>query len=107
MNIFNGINATLPKINGAEELLQMGKSDLKSTNGAGDFGALVNQMFMKLEGSVEQSKEAIEQYAQNQDAVSLERLSLLMAKAETEIKVATQLRNRMVNAYQDIINMQV
>lgn len=102
-NIF--LNKTIDKsdslgINAGVNLSRGVSSDFK-------FDEMVVEMFNKLEKTTSSAKEVVEAYAVNPEAVPLEKMALLMSKAETEIRVATQVRNRMVAAYQDIMNMQV
>lgn len=87
--------------------LGINKRESLSISDSEDFDQMVVKMFERLENSTESAKEVVEQYAKNPEGVSLERMALLMSKAETEIRVATQVRNRMVSAYQDVMNMQV
>lgn len=87
-------------INAGVNLSRGERSDFK-------FDEMVVEMFDKLEKTTASAKDVVESYAINPESVSLEKMALLMSKAETEIRVATQVRNRMVAAYQDIMNMQV
>lgn len=71
------------------------------------FGALLAQELGKVTASAGSAQQAIEAYSADPEGVPLERVALLMAKAETDLKFAAQVRNKAVSAYQEIMGMQL
>lgn len=74
---------------------------------ASGFGALLAQEMGRVTASAGAAQGAIEAYSQNPEGVPLERVSLLMATAEADLRFAAQLRNKTVSAYQEVMGMQL
>lgn len=71
------------------------------------FGSLLAQEMSKVTASASAAQGAIEAYSENPEGVPLERVSLLMATAESDLRFAAQLRNKTVSAYQEVMGMQL
>lgn len=50
---------------------------------------------------------AVSAYNAGAPEASVERTAFLMAKAEADLRLAVQVRNKAVNAYQEVMNMQI
>lgn len=61
----------------------------------------------KVFGSAKAVDQAVAAYNGGSGAESVERAAFLMAKSESELRLAVQVRNRAVSAYQDVMNLQI
>ena len=88
----------------AERLLPKTGSLSESSQG---FAAMLLGEMSKINSNDLAVKKEMASFNANEEGASIERLSFLMAKAEAELKVAVQVRNKAVGAYQEIMNMQI
>ena len=85
------------KVSGAEE-----------GSGSGDaFSGILASELGKVFGSAKEVDAAVKAYSQGDAGASLERTVFLMAKAEADLRVAVQVRNKAVSAYQEVMNLQI
>jgi flagellar hook-basal body complex protein FliE len=75
--------------------------------GASGFeAALVNEMG-KIFGQAKEVDASVAAYNSNAGEGSIERVAFLMAKSEADMRLAVQVRNKAVAAYQEIMNLQI
>jgi flagellar hook-basal body complex protein FliE len=76
------------------------------TNG-GDFGALLKQSIDKVNDLQQEAGDLAKAFELGDPNADLARVMVAMQKANVSFQAMTQVRNRLVSAYQDIMNMQV
>ena len=74
---------------------------------APSFDGILASELGKVFGSAKEVDKAVKSYSQGDDDASIERTVFLMAKAEADLKVAVQVRNKAVSAYQEVMNLQI
>jgi flagellar hook-basal body complex protein FliE len=78
----------------------------KAAEGAG-FSAALTQALQNVSASQNQAVELQRQVQLDNPTVSIEETMVAMQKAQIGFQATLQLRNRLVQAYSDIMNMQV
>lgn len=61
----------------------------------------------KVFGAQKEVDAAVTGYNAGAPEASVERTAFLMAKAEADLRLAVQVRNKAVNAYQEVMNLQI
>lgn len=92
----------ISSINGAKSVTkpdQVGKS-------TGDFGELLSKALNTVAQSENKADNAIAQLAAGEE-IELHQVMLAMQEADITFQIAVQMRNKLVEAYQDIMRMQV
>ena len=74
--------------------------------GSGSFGELLGNAISGLQGSIDQSSAAASSLATGQ-ATDVSHVAMTVEKAVLELQLATQIRNKSVEAYQEIFRMNV
>jgi flagellar hook-basal body complex protein FliE len=94
--------------------------DLRAQSGAGlaapampasttqvSFGALLQQGIEKVNAQQQKASALATAFERGAPGVELPQVMLEMQKASVSFRAATEIRNRLVSAYQDIMNMPV
>lgn len=71
------------------------------------FEGMLAKEIGKVMESAQSAQASIDAFTANPEGVPMERVAFLMAKAEADIRLAAQVRNKAVSAYQEIMNMQI
>jgi flagellar hook-basal body complex protein FliE len=79
----------------------------ESTAGGGDFASLIQQSLAQVNAAQGQADTATHQYQLGQNDVSLEDAMISMQKASISFQTTVQVRNKLVAAYNDMMNMQL
>lgn len=74
---------------------------------AADFGNAITQALGKVSGQQLQAERLQQRFQMEDPKVSLEETMLAMQKGQIGFQAAVQIRNKLVQAYTDIMNMQV
>lgn len=85
-------------------------STSRKTQGASsgsDFASLVAQSLSQVNATQGQAETMTHQYQLGQNDVSLEDAMISMQKANISFQTTVQVRNKLVTAYNDIMNMQL
>lgn len=82
------------------------KADTASSGG-GDFAGLIQQSLAAVNTTQAQAESLSHQYQLGQNDVSLEDAMISMQKANISFQTTVQVRNKLVAAYNDIMNMQI
>lgn len=90
----------------AKKMLGTAKADSPSGVQSG-FGELLAKQVEKVTNTALEAQNEIQKVQNGDDNSNLERTAFLMAKAESELGTAVQVRNKAVSAYQEIMNMQI
>jgi flagellar hook-basal body complex protein FliE len=75
--------------------------------GSGDFASLIQQSLSTVNTTQSQAESLTHQYQLGQNGVSIEDAMISMQKANISFQTTVQVRNKLVAAYNDIMNMQV
>jgi len=70
------------------------------------FGQLLNQSLKELNNSQKKADEAIKQFLTG-DIQDLHRVSIALGEAQLAMQLAVQVRNKLLEAYQEMMRMQV
>jgi flagellar hook-basal body complex protein FliE len=95
--------------NGLHDLGQAASVSGKPGNAEspGDFLKALEGALDKVNSSQNDAAELSKKFQLNQDDVSLEETMVAIQKANIAFQAAVQVRNRLVSAYHDIMNMQI
>ncbi len=80
--------------------------DAPRTGGVG-FGNVLKQSLAEVNATQQRADVLASRFEQGDPHVNLDQVMVSMQKASLEFEAATQVRNRLIAAYQDIMNMQV
>jgi flagellar hook-basal body complex protein FliE len=78
-----------------------------SSSGGGDFAGMIQQSLAAVNTTQNQAESLSHQYQLGQNDVSLEDAMISMQKANISFQTTVQVRNKLVGAYNDIMNMQI
>ncbi len=73
---------------------------------SGEFGAVLNQAIQHVEGSRSEANQSVQRFLGG-ESEELHTTVLATQKAELEFELMLQVRNKVVQAYQEIMRMQV
>ncbi len=101
----------MPAANALEKLAStaFGGASKKAdaTAGGSDFASLIQQSLASVNATQTQSESLAQQYQLGQNGVSLEDAMISMQKANISFQTTLQVRNKLVAAYNDVMNMQI
>ena len=80
-------------------------SGVKGAAGSGGFADLLKQSIERVNSSQGQAESVARQFQLGQNDVALEDAMIAMQKANISFQAAVQVRNKVVAAYNDIMNM--
>lgn len=72
-----------------------------------DFGALMKQSLDEVSEAQGKAKELATAFEMAQEGVELPEVMIAMQKASISFQAITQVRNKLLSAYQEVMNMQV
>jgi flagellar hook-basal body complex protein FliE len=76
-------------------------------SGANEFATLLKQSLDQVNAAQQQSSTLATRFVAGDNSVSLPEVMVAMQKSSLQFEAVTQVRNRLVAAYQEIMNMQV
>jgi flagellar hook-basal body complex protein FliE len=79
----------------------------EATSGSGDFASMIQQSLAQVNNTQATAESLSHQYQLGQNDVSLEDAMISMQKANISFQTTVQVRNKLVSAYNDVMNMQV
>lgn len=74
--------------------------------GGGDFGSLLTQGLHQMEMKVGRADELVKRFAVD-DSVPVHQVTYALEEARLSVELAMQVRSRVVEAYRDLMNMQL
>lgn len=77
-----------------------------TTSSSGSFSQLLTDQLRKIEGNQQMADNAVQQLATGQTD-NVQDVVLTMAEADLTFRFAVELRNRLLESYQEILRMQV
>jgi flagellar hook-basal body complex protein FliE len=102
----------MPAVNALDKVAEAtfgaasGKTEGASSAGS-DFANLIQQSLAAVNNTQAQAESSAQQYQLGQNNVTLEDAMISMQKANISFQTTVQVRNKLVAAYNDIMNMQV
>jgi flagellar hook-basal body complex protein FliE len=78
-----------------------------SATGAPDFGALLKESLNQVNSLQQSSAELSTAFEQGQPGLDITRVMVEAQKATLAFRAMTEVRNRLVTAYQDVMNMAI
>ena len=111
-----GMETLLAKLNAAREAMSQGVSSGRASGPAlepgrapkgVDFGALLKQSVDGVDHAQTQATTFAEKFQLGDPKVSLEETMVAVQKASLSFQQLVQIRNRVIAAYHDVMNMQV
>lgn len=106
MNDIN-VNQLLTQMRGMAALAQGQPSAVGEAAGGGDFAALLKGSIDKVNDTQQQAASLSQAFEAGDSQVDLAQVMIAMQKANISFQAMTQVRNKLVSAYQDIMSMQV
>jgi len=100
----------MPAVNALERVAETafgGKKVGATPAGGGDFASLVQQSLASVNATEAQAESLSHQFQLGQNDVSLEDAMISMQKANISFQTTVQVRNKLVAAYNEIMNIQV
>ena len=88
-------------------LSKSGKTSGADAVEGGGFEAALAGELGRVFGASKEVDSAVAAYNAGAPEASIERTAFLMAKAEADLRLAVQVRNKAVTAYQDVMNLQI
>lgn len=88
---------------------QARNSEVPSTENTvqGEFGSLLKTAIDKVSDYQAQASELSNRFEAGDESVSLTQVMIAMQKSTVSLQTMTQVRNKLVNAYQEIMNMPI
>ncbi|WP_028875031.1 flagellar hook-basal body complex protein FliE [Tepidiphilus margaritifer] len=105
----NGINQLLAEMQRAQALAQGKPAAAEAPQGAGqvDFASVLDSALKGVSEAQGQAQQQADQFAAGDPNVDLQNVMIDLEKASLAFNQMVQVRNRLVSAYQDIMNMPV
>jgi flagellar hook-basal body complex protein FliE len=104
------IDRVLSQIRSLSSQMQPGAAQKPATapaNGASDFAALLRQGIDQVNQSEQTASQLADAYTRGTPGVELPQVMVQMQKASVSLRALTEVRDRLVSAYTDIMNMQM
>jgi flagellar hook-basal body complex protein FliE len=103
------IDRVLAQIRSLSTQLRPGASPGAATaaGGPSEFAALLRQGIDQVNQSQQRATELADAFARGTPGVELPQVMVQMEKATVSFRALTEVRNRLISAYQDIMNMQM
>jgi flagellar hook-basal body complex protein FliE len=102
------MDTLLAKLNAARELMDRGVAPAKPAGKGGvDFSAVLKSSLDQVDRGQVQANTLAERFQLGDPKVSLEETMVAVQKASLSFQQMVQIRNRVIAAYHDIMNMQV
>jgi flagellar hook-basal body complex protein FliE len=104
------INRVLEQIRSLQSQTRVGTaapSQTQQTNGASEFAGILRQGLDQVSQTEQRSNQLSEAFQRGTPGVDLPQVMLEMSKASVSLRAVSEVRNRLISAYQDIMNMQL
>ena len=83
------------------------QADAAQASGPSDFATLLRQGIDQVNQSEQRASTLADAFARGAPGVELPQVMVQMEKASVSFRALTEVRNRLISAYQDIMNMQM
>lgn len=95
----------MPAVNALDKALASATKKADPSPSGGDFASLIAQSLERVNATQGQAESMAHQYQLGKNDVSLEDAMISMQKANISFQTTIQVRNKLVAAYNDIMNM--
>lgn len=102
----NGIDQLLSQLN-ATSALAAGKSAPTPEAGAADFAGMLKDAVQGVNAAQQDANNLAQAFQLGQPEANIQDVMVSLQKANLSFQTMVQVRNKLVTAYQDIMNMQV
>lgn len=102
-----GLNQVIKELKQTSQLAAGVSSDSINDTRSVDFGAVLKDTINSVNQKQELSHRTAQEYEAGSSDVSLQDVMISLQKASLTLQTMTQVRNKLVTAYQEIMNMQV
>lgn len=102
-----GIEQMIGQMRATAEAAANKPANAATEAGGADFGQVLQGALQQVSQAQEQARNMAEQFSSGDPNVNLLDVMVNLQKANLSFQQMVQVRNRLVNAYQDIMNMQV
>ncbi|TAJ83666.1 MAG: flagellar hook-basal body complex protein FliE [Gallionellaceae bacterium] len=106
MNVSN-VDSLLAQMRSAMVAAQGGAAKVPAASGSVDFANVLKSQLDGVSQAQNQAEEMQKAFVMGDDKVSLSDTMIAMQKANIQFQTTLQVRNKVVAAYNDIMNMQV
>lgn len=106
MNV-QGIDQLLGQLQAASALAAGGSEASSGAAPAADFAALLKSSIDQVNGAQQGAEGLAKQFESGDPSVNLQDVMISLQKASLSFETMVQVRNKLVTAYQEIMNMQV
>ena len=108
MNTIGSVDRVLEQLQSAAARNSVTKNAAASpSNTPNDFSQAIQQALQNVSGAQSRASELQQRFQMEDPNVSLEQTMVAMQKGQIGFQAALQVRNRLVQSYTDIMNMQV
>ena len=103
------IDSVLAQIRSLSAQARMGSAPTAAPakSGPSEFAALLSKGIDQVNGTQQKADQLATAFQRGEPGVELPQVMIEMQKANVSFRALTEVRNRLVNAYQEIMNMQV
>jgi flagellar hook-basal body complex protein FliE len=101
-----GIDQLLSQLQAASQLAA-GKPDTQPSGSPGDFAALLQSSLDQVNGAQTEAKQLAQAFEQGAPNVNIEDVIIQLQKADVSFQTMVQVRNKLVEAYQQIMSLPI
>lgn len=101
-----GIDQLLSQLQAASQLAA-GKTDAQPTGEPGDFAALLKSSLEQVSNTQAEGKRLAQAFEKGAPNVNLEDVMIQLQKADVSFQTMVQVRNKLVEAYQQVMSMPI
>jgi flagellar hook-basal body complex protein FliE len=98
--------APVPNIGTAISLPGIAQVNSKPASSDGGFGSLLKEVVNEANSKQQAADQAVENFASGNDE-DIQNVVVSMAKADLSFRMVMEIRNRLIDSYQEIMRMQV
>ena len=104
------INRVLEQIRSLQAQTKVGTTQpqqTQQTGGVGEFASILRQGLDQVNQTEQRADQLSAAFQRGTPGVELPQVMLEMSKASVSLRAVSEVRNRLISAYQDIMNMQL
>ena len=104
------INRVLEQIRALQSQTKIGQpqpAQPQPVNGPGEFANILQKGLSAVSQTEQRANQMTEAFERGTPGVELPQVMLEVSKASVSLKAVSEVRNRLISAYQDIMNMQL
>ena len=102
-----GINEVIAQMRVMASAAQGGNSDVQATDASGSFATLMQDSLESVNATMMEAKAKATAFETGDPNVSLTEVMIASQRASLEFQAVTEVRNKLLTAYQEVMSMQV